>query len=141
MPCADPVSSYYLTAAVEIGAGAPSVRDALVGETGRHLSDGCTGFATYLGVSRVRVGNQAGIRFHERADAPSPDFQLWVRTGGVNATLLEPQVPVTVAGLTFTAYLGDPQVVMPAPVMGALGFAVFATLTAGAGVFVLKRRT
>lgn len=88
----------------------------------------------------MHVGDAAGVRFERLPDTTYKDFQLWISTDGVTATLLEPQVPVTVAGLTFTAYIGDPEVVLSAPAVGAVGLVVLAGVLTVVGAVLMARR-
>lgn len=119
-----------------------SVRDMLVSQFGRQVGIPCV--TSPVDASRVRIGNTPCIRLwgYGPTDIYYRDFQVWISDDGTDFTLLEPQVPITVAGLTFTTFIGDPQASFPAPAVGLMGLvAMLLLLVAGASIVLARRRT
>jgi hypothetical protein len=144
--CMNPAGfpSAHLTASISSGDSSLAVRNALLSEYGRAGFSGCVsadGLVTTT--KRVFVGEKPSMRFmyRKQSSLTQDDAQLWLSTDGVNFTLLEPQVPITVAGITFETFIGDPQFVSSAPAVGLIGFIILVVMLMTTGVVIALKKS
>jgi len=139
----DPGGQYYcFKGTLNVGVVGLGVRDALVPEPGLPYissvsSCGGGGARSQPTVKRTRVNGLPA------ADIPTDTrwFNWWVSTDTTTWTLLEPTVPVTLHGVTFTALepgLGSAAGNIPA--VGGIGLAVLVAALLGVGAFIITRR-
>lgn len=136
--------SGYLIATVNTGLPAVSLRDAMIDVRGWGAETlgsqpFCVSGEPRVWLTRVHVGDLPAIRVFPPSYR-TDDYQLSISTDGTDFTLLEPRVPVVVAGFAFELLLGDPQTAIAAPALGALGLGILMLLLLAGGAVVLARR-
>jgi hypothetical protein len=132
-----------LSGSLPAGASALDARDALVPIHGaKNQSSGDP-----MAAKRVRVGGQAAVKMQHDSDFLSSGItslsQCWVAGNDGEYALLEPSVPVTKSGVTFTCMLAELVGTSPSgniPAVGVLGLGLLVLLLLGAGATVIARR-
>lgn len=147
LPCdATNAAPYIQQLVVGSGTSAIQLRNQLVREVGGRGYLVKEPPSCYSGevvtLTRAHVGLSPGVRIVTTATNPVTEYQVSVSTDGLAFSLLEPQVPVTINGMTFNMLLGDPlpTFVAPAPAIGAIGMLVLVASLMVVGI-VLSRRS
>jgi hypothetical protein len=121
-----------MSAVIPGGTVALEVRNGLMPEIGMDNGPGNS-----ISAKRVRMG---GVPAIEVTGDPY-DFQCWLSDGG-DSVLLEPGVPVSLSGVTFTVWLPELGMAAPGgavPAIGGVGLAVMVVLLIAVGGFVFSR--
>lgn len=137
------VGGYYcFMGTLAAGLDGLGVRDAIIPEKGIPLLTGASPCSTGFGeslppVKRTRVNGipAADIMVND------PRFNWWVSTDNSTWALLEPTVPVTRHGVTFTAL--EPELGSIAgnvPAVGGVGLGVLVAVLLGIGALIITRR-